>query len=125
MKMTITPKICQGEGATYSGTIEVVVPKSVERHNYIRKSGLTAVMDKMEDGKTEQAIGLVGQYELMTNLMGFVEKHISAVDLVRKEDGMKVSTADEFLSIQSCEPAVLELCTMFLKGFEPGKNSGA
>jgi len=126
MKMEIVPVICQGEDATYTGKIVVEVPKAPERHNYIRQAGLMAVMENAGDkSDAELAVGLSSQHEMMTKLMGFVEKHLVSVDLVRKDDGRKVDKVEEFMSISSCEPAVMEICKLFLKGFEPGKNSGA
>lgn len=131
MKMEFVPCICKdqpAEGeeaakpATYTGKIVLIVPRSVERHEYIRQSGLMAIVEKSDGKKDEVAIGLADQYGMMTKLMGFVEKHIEKVELVRKEDGLVVNTVDAFLSIASCEPAVQEICKMFMKGFEPGKN---
>lgn len=131
MKFEFVPEICRGEGAVYEGTLIIDVPKAVERHNYIRKSGVTAILEKMKPAPGEKEAGsaiafdLAENYEMMTNLMGFVEKHLAEIKLVRKSDGYKVDTVEKFLSIGSCEPAVMEICMLFIKGFEPGKNSEA
>lgn len=130
MKITFVPKICKDDGeklAPYSGSIEIEVPKAPERHRYIRESGLAAVMEKLDGkpGSEKVAIDLVGQFDMVTNLMGHVEKHVTKVDLVRKEDGLKVDSVDALMSIASCESVIMEICGMFIRGFEPGKNLGA
>ena len=125
MKFEMVPKVCQGEAPAWKGKIVINVPRATERHNYIRQSGVLALYEKKAAGKAEEEISfdLSSQYELITSMMGFVEKHVEKVDLVRVEDGYKVDSVDAFLSIGSLESAVMEICLMFIKGFEPGKNS--
>lgn len=123
MKFKFVPGVCSGENPKYSGSVEINVPRGPERHNYIRQSGVLSIYEKNEKGDGSAAFDIASQYDLITSMMGFVEKHIVAVDLVRLEDGYKVNTVDQFLSISSLEPAVMEICLMFIKGFEPGKNS--
>jgi hypothetical protein len=128
MKINFEPQICKGEEAKWSGHLEIQVPKAVERHNYIRMSGVLAVAEKSNGPKGEGEtvkFDLAENYEMMVKLMGFVEKHIVGVKLVRKEDGLKVEKLDDLLCISSLEPAIMELCMLFISGFEPGKNSEA
>ncbi len=128
MKFDFVPKVCKGEAPTYSGKLVLDVPKAPERYKYIRESGVLAIYEKIQskDSKeddTEVKFDLASQYELVTKMSSFVEKHVASVELVRLEDSFKVDNVDAFLSISSLESAVMEICTMFLRGFEPGKNS--
>lgn len=129
MKFEFVPKVCRGEKPTYAGKIVLEVPKAPERYKFIRESGVLAIYEKMQsagkDGqeKEEVSFDLASQYELVTKMSSYVEGQVSSVDLKRLEDGFEVKTVDAFLSIASLESAVMEICMMFLKGFEPGKNS--
>lgn len=127
MKFDFVPKVCRGEKPTYTGKVVLEVPKAPERYKYIRESGVLAIYEKMNgaDGKEREDVSfdLASQYELVTKMSSYVEKHVVAVELVRLEDQLKVDSVDQFLSIGSLESAVMEICVMFLKGFEPGKNS--
>lgn len=129
MKFDFVPKVCRGENPTYTGKVVINVPKAPERFNYLRESGVLAIYEKMADDKgkekEELRFDLSSQFELVGKMMGFVEKHVKEVDLTRVEDGFKVSDVDTFLSVNSLESAVMEVCLLFIKGFEPGKNSGA
>jgi hypothetical protein len=135
MKMDFVPKICQGENAQYEGKIVIEIPKAQERHDYIRQSGLIAksakylqsAQDAKKKGEAEGQkieVDLSDNYELMVKMMGFIEKHIVKVDLKRK-DGFVIDSTDSFMSIKSCEEAVMEIVSMFIEGFEPSKNSEA
>lgn len=125
MKFDFVPKVCQGENPSYSGHIVVEVPKAPDRYRIIRESGVISVYEKAKDGgKDEQSFDLASQYELVTKMAAYVEAQVKEVHLKRLSDGLEVKTVDELLSISSLESAVMEICLMFLKGFEPGKNSG-
>lgn len=124
MKFDFVPKVCRGEKPSYSGHIVVEVPKAPDRYRIIRESGVISVYEKAkEDGKDESSFDLASQYELVTKMSGYVENQVKEVKLKRLSDGMEVNSVDELLSIASLESAVMEICLMFLKGFEPGKNS--
>lgn len=125
MRIDFVPNICKGDGAKYSGKLVIEVPKAAERHNYIRKSGVLAIAEKTtgpQGEKESTAFDLASQYEVMTNMLVFIEKHIVGVDLKRIEDGAEIKTLDVLLSTASLEPALMELATLFIQGFEPGKN---
>lgn len=129
MKFDFVPKVCRGETPSYKGKVVLDVPKAPERYRYIRESGVLAIYEKMgekdRDGveKEEVSFDLASQYDLVTKMSSFVEKHVVTVELERLDDGFKVDNVDALLSIASLESAVMEICVMFLKGFEPGKNS--
>ena len=123
MKFDFVPNIAQGESATYSGKLVIEIPKVHQRHQYLMESGVVAIMKSGNEDKGK--FNSADSYSMAVKLMGHVEKHILEVALVRLSDGKEVKTKDEFLSFQSCEPALIELCTMFMEGFEPGKNSEA
>lgn len=125
MKFEFVPQVCRGENPKYSGKIVLEVPKAPDRYRIIRESGVITVYEKALGGKDkeEASFDLASQYELVTKMSGYVESQVKEVDLKRLSDGYEVKTVDALLSISSLESAVMEICLMFLKGFEPGKNS--
>lgn len=126
MKFEFVPQVCRGEKPTYSGSITLEVPKAPDRYRIIRESGVISIYEKAKgDGKEagETSFDLASQYELVTKMSGYVENQVKEVNLKRLSDGYEVKTVDALLSISSLESAVMEVCLMFLKGFEPGKNS--
>lgn len=130
MKFEFVPEMCKGEGAAYTGSIVLDVPKSTERQRYIRKAGILAVLEKAQqkvktgEEKTIETVSfdLADEYDAMTAMSEFVEKHILEVNIKRNEDGY-VITKEWFLCSAACGAAMRELVMLFVKGFEPTKNS--
>jgi len=117
MKVVVTPESCKGEGAKYTGTVEMRPPFIEERWAYLDAVGLV-------DAGEEQAkmpSNLTFTKAIVKELLPKLKDHVSAMDLTHKESGQKLASLDELRADPDAQGVLLELGMMLIKGFRPGK----
>ncbi len=98
-----------------AGTVQVEIPKYVQRLKYLREA-------KFKVNSEGQVDNSVNNLDLMIKAVELAEKHIKTVDLTVKDTGEKITSAELMGESAYCDEALVEIGFMVLNGPPLGKR---
>lgn len=117
MKTVIIPEACKGEGAKYSGQLEMRPPFIEERWSYLEECGLLPQGDE----EPKEQTGIEMTRTIVRVLMPKLSSHIVKVDIACVETGEKLDSLDALRCDPDAAGILMECCSLLIKGFKPGK----
>ena len=120
MKYTWKPETiagADGKGVEQKveGTVEVDLPKYVQRLKYLKEA-------KFKINPDWTVSDQVDNLEITIKAIELAEKHIKKVDLTVKETGDKIKTVDQMQFSPYCEECLTEIGFLVLNGPQLGKR---
>ena len=119
MKVVVTPEACKGEGAKYTGTVEMRPPFIEERWAYLEECGVVPSDDSELEPKAKSEMAM--SRALIKKMVPKLPAHVVTVDICESSTGAKLQSLDDLKSDPDATGIIMELCAMLLKGFKPGK----
>jgi len=116
MELEYTPKACQGDDATLSGSVTIKLPSVIQKYDYIDKCGLNV------SAEGEVNMASLNTIRFIKTLIELSEDHYVKIDLKKKSNGASVTTWDDLIHDPECAPVANEVATALIGGFRPSGN---
>lgn len=117
MELKFTPDSFEKEDSNYTGHFVMKVPNIADAWDLKAKLGIDINM------KNEIEIKNKSNVSLIANAMRVAKDYIAKVEITRKSDNKKIDNYDDVLNDMGLEDAAMEIATLLISGFKPGKKS--
>ncbi len=114
--VSFTPKACQGEGATFEGTVSLRLPTFDEKYEYLEK--MEVEVD--EEGKVELKKG--SNLKKVRQMVAMSSGHYVAVALKKKASGEEFKSFADLSVDADAEEILIEIGLKVISGFNVGNG---
>lgn len=111
----VIPDAAKGEKAKFDGYIELTAPTFDQRYRYIEACGFET------DEKNEIVVNMK-QLGAIRKMVSQSEQHYKTVKLTKKKNGQEYKSFNDLAVDPDCDPILLEVAGIVMRGFTPSKN---
>lgn len=110
------PSVCQGDAATWKGSILLRLPTFEEKFEYIEKMGIN--VDKDGDVESDK----MTQVKSIRSLVKLSSAHYLEVNLSKLDGSEDVKSYDDMQYVEELHAVLIEIASKILNGFKVGNG---